>query len=604
MNNQKSEPVPNFSWWDLVKAFYFLLDKKRKGYLFYTFILIVVLFYDLVPTYIIAQIVDFFSNYSEGQSLNKFYTLTLILSISWGIVSLIRLSVKKRLGVIRTDTIYSTRTKGFEKLLDHSLVWHDKENTGNKVQKIQNGVENTKQLQNLLSGELFGYATTIFGVLSAFILIRPALFFYSLAYIIIFLIVQLSFYNKMVEMNNINNIIKEKASGSYYEGLGNILTIKTMGAKDDFKKNINSKEEDARNHTVEIIKIGNNKWKSFQIINAISLGVILYITGQSFVTGAISLGSIFIIYNYFSKLNGSISQSTNLFEDLVKIRSAIARMMPIFWENTKTNNGTLNFPSDWKKIQLINASFKYPQAKNPEDVATTQRDSGIKDICFEINKFQKIGLVGKSGSGKSTFVKLLLGLYGLNSGSYKIGEKNFYEINHDEITKNIALVLQDSEMFNLTLKENITLMRNYDEKLFIRAISIAQLDSVIEKLPNGIETLIGEKGYRLSGGERQRIGIARAIYKNPQIIILDEATSSLDNNTELLIQKAFEGDLKDKTIISIAHRISTLNNVDRIYVFENGQIVEHGTFSSLSQNQNSKFYEVYKGQEKITSKLD
>ena len=132
-------------------------------------------------------------------------------------------------------------------------------------------------------------------------------------------------------------------------------------------------------------------------------------------------------------------------------------------------------------------------------------------------------------------------------------------------------------------------MRPFDTDLFEKAISIAQLKPVIEKLPDGIETLIGEKGYRLSGGERQRIGIARAIYKDPQILILDEATSSLDSNTEALIQKAFEEILKKKTVISIAHRVSTLKNVDRIFVFDNGQIVETGLFQELSQDKGSKF---------------
>jgi ABC-type multidrug transport system fused ATPase/permease subunit len=217
MNTTKPEPIPKFSWWDLIKAFYYLLDNKRKSYFFYTFILILVLFYDLVPAYLIGRIVDFFSNYISGQPLNGFYNLVLILSVSWGAVSLVRLSIKKRLSIIRADTTYSTKTKGFEKLLDFSLNWHDKENTGNKIEKIKNGVENLKQMQLLLSNDVFRYSTAIIGVLFAFIITKPILFFYSLAYIIVFLIVQLSFYSKMVEMNNTNNALQEKAGGSYYK---------------------------------------------------------------------------------------------------------------------------------------------------------------------------------------------------------------------------------------------------------------------------------------------------------------------------------------------------------------------------------------------------
>jgi ABC-type multidrug transport system fused ATPase/permease subunit len=221
----------------------------------------------------------------------------------------------------------------------------------------------------------------------------------------------------------------------------------------------------------------------------------------------------------------------------------------------------------------------------------------LRTSNFTINKFEKIGIVGHSGSGKSTLAKILLGLYELEDGKFKIDDVNFYDIKHSEITHNIAIVLQDSEMFNLSLKENITLLKENDELLRL-AIKVAQLEELITKLPEGMHTLIGEKGYRLSGGERQRIGIARAIFKNPQLLVLDEATSSLDSKTEELIQEGLEKELQKKTMIIIAHRLSTLKHVDRIYVFDNGRIAEEGKYDELITDPSSKFYQLHHFQSK------
>ncbi len=542
-----------------------------------------------------GKVVDFFTNYTPGDSLSLFYYYILFLTITYGIISLIRLTVKKKLQNIQSDVTYFTRVKGFERLLDFSISWHDKENTGNKVQKIQNGTEILKQVQALISNELLMHTTGIIGVLIAFLFIQPAFFIFSLIYIAIFASIQFSFYKRMVEMNNANNILQEKAGGTYYEGLGNILTIKTLGVKDDFKKNVVSREALTRDYSIKRVTLMNNKWKFFQIVNALSIGGVLFLTGQNFISGAISLGSIFIIYNYFQKLNGAVSHYTDSIEKLIAAKVSIGRMMPIFWEDSLAGQGHLEFPKKWDSIRIDHAHFSYPsKAEGPEKAETT--DFGVKDITITIDKFQKIGVVGKSGSGKSTLAKILLGLYSFGNGKFTIGDVNFQDIKHDEVTKEITLVLQDSEMFNLSLKENITLMRAFDAELFEKSILISQLKDVIEKLPDGIETLIGEKGYRLSGGERQRIGIARAIYKDPQILVLDEATSSLDSKTEALIQSAFEENLKKKTVISIAHRISTLKNVDKIIVFEGGRIVEEGKFDELAQNQNSHFYGLYKQQ--------
>ncbi len=590
---------PSFTWKDMGKAILYLLKDKKKSYFYYTSVLFIVLFYDLIPTLVIAKVVDFFTNYKTGDSLQVFYGYVIFLAVTSSIIAIIRLSTKGKLSNIQSEIAYFTRVRGFEKLLDFSVKWHGAENTGNKVQKIQNGVNALKETQTLISNGIFPQITSIIGVTGAFLFINPLFFLYCLAYIGMFIFIQASFYQRILKMNYTYNLMLEKASGTYYEGLSNILTIKTLGVTEDYKKNIVSKEELSRDFSIKMTRLGTNKWTSFQILNGVVMGGILFLTGHNFVLNMISLGSVFIIFNYFQKLSNALGESTNLLDKLIRAKVSLARMMPIFWENEIKNEGTMDFPKHWDNISIVNASFNY-EDKNESNV--NKSEMGLKEISLNIKKYEKIGVVGKSGSGKSTLAKLLLGLYEFDTGQFKIGNTDFYEIRHDDITNEIALVLQDSEMFNLSLLENITLMRVFDEKLFQRAISIAQLEELILRLPQGTETLIGEKGHKLSGGERQRIGIVRAIYKDPQILVLDEATSSLDSKTESLIQEAFEKNLEKKTVISIAHRVSTLKNVDKIIVFDGGKIVEEGTFESLVNNKNSKFFEVYQYQRETMSK--
>ncbi len=578
-----------FSWWDMIRSFVFLLDTKRKQYTLYTVLLLLVLTYDLVPTYIVGKIIDFFTHYTPGSSLKLFYSYVAFFTLTWGVVGFIRLTAKRKLSNIQSDVTYFTRVKGFERLMDFSIKWHDAENTGNKVQRIQNGTDALKQTQDVLSTGVWANLINIIGVIIAFAFLKPLFVLYCLVYIGIYVFIQSSFYRIMVEMTNENNILMEKAGGTYYEGLTNILTIKTLGVKDDFKKNIMNREELTRAFTIKRGTVSSNKWKAFQAMNAVAIGGILLLSGKSYIAGAISLGSIFMFYNYFQKLNGGVLESSNIVEKLISSKVGIARMMPIFVDESRAHQGNEPFPKEWQKISIENASFAY-QRKNEVEGLPDVEALGLDALHLEIKKYEKIGVVGESGSGKSTFAKMLLGLYQFTNGRFKIGETNFSDITHEAVTSNIALVLQDSEMFNLSLKENITLMRKFDQELFQKAVLISQLGTVIEKMPAGIDTLIGEKGYRLSGGERQRIGIARAIYKDPQILVLDEATSSLDTKTEALIQKAFEMHLTKKTIVSIAHRITTLRNVDRIIVFSKGKLVEQGTFKELSKNKDSHFY--------------
>ncbi|HUQ85137.1 MAG TPA: ABC transporter ATP-binding protein [Candidatus Limnocylindrales bacterium] len=214
----------------------------------------------------------------------------------------------------------------------------------------------------------------------------------------------------------------------------------------------------------------------------------------------------------------------------------------------------------------------------------------FSNFSLQIPAGQKVGFVGRSGAGKTTFVSLLLRHYDIQSGVIKIDGQNINNIKLESLRRAIAFVPQDTSLFHRTIKENISYSNPGATVAEIKHAAVAaQADEFIEKMPNGYETLVGERGVKLSGGQRQRIAIARAFLKNAPILILDEATSSLDSQSEQSIQISLEKLMKGRTVIAIAHRLSTLKEMDRIVVIENGKISEDGDPEELLKKSNGKF---------------
>tara|TARA_B100001996_G_C18594349_1_gene567278 strand:- start:358 stop:1158 length:801 start_codon:yes stop_codon:yes gene_type:complete len=224
------------------------------------------------------------------------------------------------------------------------------------------------------------------------------------------------------------------------------------------------------------------------------------------------------------------------------------------------------------KIEINKLNFSY--SNNSSNI--------LSDINLNINKGEKIALVGTSGSGKTTLTNLLLKFYDFNSGDIKIDNKSYNQINTKSIRNLIGLVTQEPILFNDTIKNNITYgHEDVPSHKIIEASKIAKIDEYVSSLDKKYDTLIGERGSLLSGGQKQRISIARAIIKDPPILVFDEATSSLDSESEQKVQQAIDNLVKDRTVIMIAHRLTTIKNVDRIIVLKDGKIKETGSHDEL-----------------------
>jgi ATP-binding cassette subfamily B protein len=288
----------------------------------------------------------------------------------------------------------------------------------------------------------------------------------------------------------------------------------------------------------------------------VTIGDFALILGLSVETGHMMWFTVSDVIDEFNKNSGRCNQSL---DSLMVERDVI----------DKPNAKILECHSG--HIVFNNVKFHY---KGTEPL--------FKNKSIEIKAGQKVGLVGYSGSGKSTFVNLILRLYDVSDGSILIDDQNISNVTQESLHKNIGMIPQDPSLFHRSLMENIRYARlDASDKDVIDAAKKAHAHEFISKLPDGYESLVGERGIKLSGGQRQRIAIARAILKNAPILILDEATSQLDSITENLIQESLWLLMQNKTTIVVAHRLSTLLHMDRILVFDKGKVVEDGTHSEL-----------------------
>ena len=306
-------------------------------------------------------------------------------------------------------------------------------------------------------------------------------------------------------------------------------------------------------------------------------------------SGELTIGDLiqFIIYTTF--IGASVGGLGDMYGKVQVSLGASERILEILDEPVEpTHQPVLNQKplSVIGNISYEHVAFSYPTRK---DIAV------LKDISFRINAGEKIALVGPSGAGKSTIVQLLMKFYDLSSGQILIDNQNINTLNLTQLRQNIGIVPQEVLLFGGTIRENIAYGRpDATPEQIIAAAKKANAYNFIQTFPEGLDTLVGERGIKLSGGQRQRIAIARAILKNPAILILDEATSSLDSESEKLVQEAMDVLMKDRTSIIIAHRLSTIRKADKILVIENGQIVEQGTHEDLTLNENGLYANLLK----------
>jgi len=377
-----------------------------------------------------------------------------------------------------------------------------------------------------------------------------------------------------------------------YGKLGNLIQenvytqqiIKAFNQQEKVIKKFEKENENIFSVGMAIIKRMTIITPFTEIMAAVGAGGIIFYGGKKVIEGDFSAGFFTLFLAGLFSLISPLKTIGTMYASLKHSSSALPRIFSILEEEVKVRDtGRKIFKGIKEKIEFKNVSFSYENKKI------------LKNISFTVKKGEKIGIVGPTGVGKTTLIGLLLRFYEPEEGEILIDGENIKEFTLDSLRKNIGLVTQEPILFYDTIEKNISLEEKSDIEKVKKSVASLFISDFIESLPEKYNTIIGERGITLSGGQKQLLTIARAIYKDPTILILDEATSSLDAKLEEVLQAGLEKIIKDRTVFIIAHRLSSLRNIDRIIVLKDSYIVEEGTHQELFDKKGI-YYNLWKSQ--------
>lgn len=406
------------------------------------------------------------------------------------------------------------------------------------------------------------------------------MFIYYVIIIILVFILEIDKARRWNEYDRLYRKTAEETTGIIGELVRGIRDIKVLNASKSFlgivENKINEVNQERYNMSKTTLKydliIGGVK--NITEFLTLLLGIFLINIKN------ISIANFLVIFTYRGKILNLMSYFSFMLEDLKDFTLSATRVFEIIDSNKfkKERFGTKHINKIKGYIEFRNVNFSYDNNRKV-----------LKDISFKVNENEIVSFVGASGAGKSTIFSLLAKMYNINSGSILIDGININELDEDSIRGNLSIITQDPYIFNMSIKENLTSVKeNLTDEEIVKACKLACLHDYIMSLPEGYNTIVGEGGLTLSGGQKQRLAIARALVQNTKIILFDEATSSLDNETQKSIQEAINNMKNKYTILIIAHRLSTVINSDRILLVEEGKISIEGTHKELLEK--SKTY--------------
>ena len=491
-------------------------------------------------------------------------------------------------GLLGQSVVKDIRVKLFDRIQDFKMKYYDRSSVGILITRT---VTDMERIADIFGQGLFMIISDILKMLVVAIVMiymnweLSLIVFFSLPFILLATKIfqkymKLAFDEVRNEVANLNSFVQERVTGM------NVLQLfaREKIELEKFKK-INERHKKAWLKTVWYNSIF---FPVAEIFSSLTLGLVVWYGGMNTVLdNTASIGQLTAFIMMIPMLFRPLNQIANKFNTLLMGMVAAERVFNILdTDSLIQDKGTKNADTIQGKIKYDNVNFSY-----------NKREKIIEDLSLEINPGSKNAIVGATGSGKSTIIKLLNRFYELDSGSIYIDNINIRDYSISSLRRNIAFVSQDVHLFSDTILNNITLQNNNISFLRVKdAAKDIKIDDFISSLPNGYNYDVKERGVGLSTGQRQLISFLRAYVKNPQILVLDEATSSIDTDSELLIQNAIEKITKNRTSIIIAHRLSTIMKADNIIVMDRGKIVETGTHEDLLKNINGRYQKLYKAQ--------
>ncbi len=560
----------------------------RKGILFIGLILIVIsrlssLVLPLKSKELLDEIIP-------NQDMDALMNMVMIVAGAIFIQAITSFVLTRLLSVEAQLLISKLRAKVQKKILSLPISYFDNNKSGALVSRIMSDVEGVRNLVGTGLVQLFG--GTITAIISLFLLIdiSPKMTLFVLAPIFVFAIVALKAFGYIRPIFRKRGVINAEVKGRLTETLNGVRVIKGFNAEEQenisFEKGVDRLFQNVKKSLTATAIMTSS---SALLLGLASVGI-MGMGGAMIIEGTLTTGDFLAFTLLIGFMVAPIVQMSNIGSQLTEAFAGLDRTEEIMNMQSEANNGcrTIDLKEIIGDVEFTDVSFSYEKGKEV-----------VHNVSFKANKGSVTALVGSSGSGKSTLASLVASFVNPDSGIITIDGNDISKVTLTSFRSQLGVVLQDDFLFEGTIRENILFPRpNASEKHVLEAVKAAYVNEFTDQFDDGLDSLIGERGVKLSGGQRQRIAIARAVLANPRILILDEATSNLDTESESLIQKSLAELMKGRTTFVIAHRLSTIRQANQILVIEHGEIAEQGNHDALIKSK-GRYFDLFTYQSRI-----
>ena len=560
----------------------YLNISKEKNLLFFAFASSVInRILDLAPPVIIGIAVDIVVKEQNSWIANtgikyvptQLIILALISGLIWSGESIFQYLYSVLWRNLAQISQHKLRIKAYEHIQKLDMHFFETDNTGRLLSILNDDINQLERFLDHGANEIIQLFVSVFLIGGTMLFVAPRIALFAFLPIPIIFLGSIKFQRKLAPKYKDVRIKAGSLASRLNNNLGGILTIKSFTTERWELNRLNNESLAYQKSNKSAIKLSSAFIPLIRFAILFAFVAILLIGGFQVWDNKLNVGTYSFLVFITQRLLWPLTTLGHVLDEFQRSMASVNRVIDLIDTPIKISDGKKKI--DPKRINgeitFKNISFNYPE-----------RESTLVDINIKIPQNSTLGIVGLTGSGKSTLIKLLLRLYDSNQGLITLDNISIKEIKLSDLRKCISLVSQETYLFHGSVQENISYGSNKANiKEIINAAKVAEANDFIKQLPEGYKTIVGERGQRLSGGQRQRIALARAVLKNSPVLILDEATASVDNETEFLIQKSLSRLTKNRTTIVIAHRLSTIKNADNIIVLDKGRIIEEGKHNKL-----------------------